>query len=318
MSKKTINIIITTWNALEYTKLAIQSLFDYTDYETYLTIVDNGSSDGTLDFLDSLIPNNKITKIKVIKNKKNLGPGAAQNLGYKAFKTDYIVVANNDVLFTPNWLSKMVKIYSETENVGMLAPLRPAPFCLHPYTKGSTDDVLEGLPDTPDAKSELNLYCKGETFEQFVKDVLKKNTFGLLEVFGPPIHIVTCCAMISSQLIDSVGGLADPSFVVFGSEDTDLSWRVSSYGKRLLITSDVYVHHFKHKSSDANKLDRRESNKINNLIFYKKWEGKIKEFMENETNNGVNLKEKMESESDYNYWFLRRLNENMNFWKNKP
>lgn len=53
-----VHIIMVTWNAIEYTKYALDSLFLYTDLLYVLTVVDNGSSDGTQQYLHSLIPKN--------------------------------------------------------------------------------------------------------------------------------------------------------------------------------------------------------------------------------------------------------------------
>ena len=47
----TVNIVVVCWNALEYTKITLASLFKNTEIEYSLTIVDNGSDDDTNDFL---------------------------------------------------------------------------------------------------------------------------------------------------------------------------------------------------------------------------------------------------------------------------
>lgn len=312
---KTVNIIIVTWNALDYTKISLSSLFKNTHYPAFLTIVDNGSTDGTIEYLDNLQPLGAIKQIKLIKNKKNLGYGGAINQGYLQFNTNYVVVANNDVIFTESWLTKLINVYEKEPNIGVLAPLRPAPFCKHPYSKFDTNKIIEGIKNNLTIEEELHEYCRGKNFKKFVNDLLNTNKFGTLDFTGPPIHIVTCCAMLSSEVITLVGGLADDRFKIFGCDDTDLSWRISQRGKRLVITSDVYVHHFKHKSSNANNQNRQELCKMNNIIFFKEWKNVIISFIEKELQNGIDVKRKMTDESDYNYWFLRRLNENIKFWE---
>lgn len=194
-----------------------------------------------------------------------------------------------------------------------MGPLRPVPWCKHPYVNKSTDRVLEGLDDSLSPEDELSEYCMTSNYERFVKDVIVTNNFHLKYFTGPPIHIVTCCALLRSKIIDKVGGIADLDYKVFGAEDTDLSWRISTNGYHIAVTSDVYVHHFKHKSSGKNKLDRNKFLRKNNLIFYRKWKDVIRNFLDEEVNKGVDIIKLLSDESSYEYWFLRRLSENIGY-----
>jgi GT2 family glycosyltransferase len=317
MSLKSIHIIMVTWNALEYTKFALDSLFTFTDVPFYLTIVDNNSSDETQKYLDNLKPDNKCIGINVIKNAYNVGYGDAINQAYNTRKSKLVCVVNNDVFFSPNWLGSMVADIESDPMIGILGCMRPLTWCKHPYCNQSTDSVLENLSNSLSPIEELTAYCHNKKYEDFVKDLKSTNNFGIRYFTGPPIHIVTCCALVRSEIIDKIGGLSDSSFKIFGAEDTDLSWRISTNGYRLAVTSSAYVHHFKHKSSDASNLDRIKHCKENNEVFYKKWHETLHKFLKQEIDNGVDVDSLLSNEDDYSYWFLRRLKSNIGsdkFW----
>jgi glycosyltransferase involved in cell wall biosynthesis len=66
MEKSRTHIVMVTFNGIEYTRIAIQSLFDNTKTPYNLTIIDNGSTDGTIEYLDSLVLSEYIADFKVI------------------------------------------------------------------------------------------------------------------------------------------------------------------------------------------------------------------------------------------------------------
>ena len=101
-------IITLTYNKLEVaTKPYLDSLYQYTDENEFdLIIVDNASSDGTIDYVKDFAKNHK--NITIICNNENLGYSKGNNIGIKSVidkDYEYIALLNNDILFTPNWLN---------------------------------------------------------------------------------------------------------------------------------------------------------------------------------------------------------------------
>ena len=109
-----LSIITLTLNKLEYTKKFIKSLFEYTkDFE--LIIVDNGSTDGTVEYLESL------DNIKLVKNGENKGFSAGNNQGIAIAEGEYIGFLNNDILLYPNWFEECEKVFNK-ENAAFVSP----------------------------------------------------------------------------------------------------------------------------------------------------------------------------------------------------
>lgn len=101
--KKDYCITFACYNQLEFTKKFIESL-DRTEVDfSRIIAVDNGSSDGTREWLQTLGLGS------VIFNRKNLGCGAAWNQGAMVMQTEWTVVMNNDVICAKGWLDALLQ-----------------------------------------------------------------------------------------------------------------------------------------------------------------------------------------------------------------
>ena len=109
-----LSIITLTYNKLKYTKKYIESLYKYTrDFE--LIIVDNGSTDGTREYLQSL------DGVKLIFNEENVGFSKGNNQGLELAEGEYIGFLNNDILLFPDWFEECEKVFQQ-ENAGFVGP----------------------------------------------------------------------------------------------------------------------------------------------------------------------------------------------------
>jgi GT2 family glycosyltransferase len=95
------------YNQVEYTRRCIESLMATGIKATRIVAVDNGSTDDTRRYLESL------NLGRCIFNKGNLGCGVAWNQGALAFQSEWTVVMNNDVVVTPGWLEALIECARE-------------------------------------------------------------------------------------------------------------------------------------------------------------------------------------------------------------
>ena len=120
MSDSLISLVIPLYNQLHYTKQCIESIRRCTTVPYELILVDNGSSDGTREYLLQ-------QEATVIANEVNLGCAKAWNQGVKASHGSVIGILNNDIVVTPGWLEELVAFLEKT-NHGIVSPaLREGP-----------------------------------------------------------------------------------------------------------------------------------------------------------------------------------------------
>jgi GT2 family glycosyltransferase len=100
-------IIIPLWNQLEFTRQCISALRRHTRRAWELVVIDNGSSDGTGDYLAG-VSDMASVPVTVIANETNRGFPAAINQGLKAARGEYLVLLNNDVVVTEGWLGQLI------------------------------------------------------------------------------------------------------------------------------------------------------------------------------------------------------------------
>lgn len=314
------NIIIVTWNAFEYTKLTLERLFETTHHSFMLTIIDNNSNDGTIEFLKNLSLSENCVKYNLVLNNFNKGYGGAINQGYefsKKYNCLYTCVCNNDVFFQGNWLKTLEECLNleEYKNIGILSPMRPSDDILDCYDRDSSlKCVVDKTPENYSAVDELNYLTRSQDFDIYSEKLIKKNGGGIYFLDSIPEAVPTYCVLIKNSVIDEVGYLADEQFETYGCEDLDFSWNVLSLGYKIAILKDLYVHHFRHKSITDSSLDREKFLIQNNNKLIKKWENEIFYFLKQEEMSGVNISFQFSEELDnHKYFFLKQVNKRINF-----
>jgi glycosyltransferase involved in cell wall biosynthesis len=110
------SVFMPVYNAGEYLKVAIESILnqDFKDFE--FVIVNDGSTDGSLDIIKSYSD----TRIRLIDNPKNLGLIGSLNIGMEQCKGEYIVRMDQDDISLPQRLSKQISFMDENPEYGLI------------------------------------------------------------------------------------------------------------------------------------------------------------------------------------------------------
>ena len=113
-----ISIIIVNYNGKELLQKCLESLFK-TDYENFeVILVDNNSTDNSIEFVTKNYP-----KIIVIKLDSNKGFAEPNNIGAKIAKGDHLLFLNNDTVTTTNFISEMIKVFEKDQQVAICQSL---------------------------------------------------------------------------------------------------------------------------------------------------------------------------------------------------
>ncbi|MGG4049601.1 glycosyltransferase [Paenibacillus favisporus] len=209
------SMVILTYNQLEYTKLCIDSIREFTKPGSYeIIIVDNFSTDGTREWLKEQ------KDIRVIMNERNLGFPKGCNQGIEIATGDFILLLNNDTVVTANWLDNMIKCLNSSPEIGAVG-------CL-------TNNCSYGQQiSVPYLNSDLN------EMQKFAANFNYSNE----ELWEERLKLVGFCYLFKKELVERIGFL-DEIFTPGNYEDDDYSLRIREAGYKLILCRDTFIHHF--------------------------------------------------------------------------
>ena len=115
-----VNICMVTFNRLEFTKSSIASVLQFTCFPHVLTVVDNGSTDGTVEYLQAMKKEGIITNLILLK--ENVGVAKASNLAWSQEpEAEYYMKYDNDIVIQkPHWLERMVEAIDASHDLAMV------------------------------------------------------------------------------------------------------------------------------------------------------------------------------------------------------
>lgn len=209
-----VSIILVGYNNLEkYTKKCVESVLEYTkniDYE--LILVDNGSSDGTIDYFKLVKYENK----RIIRITENKGAFYGSIKGHNIARGKYIVGLPNDVFVTTNWLHNMIRCMESEKNIGMVCTM--------------SDNIS-------------NMQQVKLTFNNFDEMQVEAKKFNKSDPrkWSERLRLVGPIGCYKKECLDMVG-FTDYGFAHnFG--DDDLSFRIRRAGYKVVLCGDVFVQH---------------------------------------------------------------------------
>lgn len=213
---RSVSVIIPNWNGKHLLAECIDSLKEQTfsDFETIL--VDNGSTDGSVEFAERRYG----AFLRILRNPKNLGFTGGTNVGIRAAQGVYMVLLNNDAVAEPTWLEELVKAIGNDLRVGMWA----SKVCSY-FRKGQIEAVGELV------------YWDGlnRARGQFEEDQGQYET--IEEILFPP----GCGAMYRKAVFDEIG-LFDEDFFAYG-DDADIGIRARLAGWKCLYVPRAILYH---------------------------------------------------------------------------
>ena len=241
------SIIVLTWNQLPCTQECLASIAAFTSEPYELIVVDNGSTDGTVAWLQQQAHEDQ--RIRIITNDSNLGFAKGCNQGIEAAHGEYILLLNNDVVVTAEWLTGLLECYRRKSHVGIVGPMTNNISGIQRVAHADYDDIA-GMHDFAQSFRGLNRYRMIENR-----------------------RVVGFCMLFSKQLANEVG-LLDETFGSGNFEDDDYCLRVELAGYRNFIAGDVFIHHYGSQTFIGNKLAYGQAMQHNMALYRQKWDYK--------------------------------------------
>jgi GT2 family glycosyltransferase len=115
MGQPLVSLIVLNWNGVSLLRECIDSLKNLEYKHTQIIVVDNASTDGSLDLLAG------IEGITVVKNPENLGYAAGNNAGFRVAQGTYVATLNNDIVVDQKWLNETVRMLETGPDIGIIS-----------------------------------------------------------------------------------------------------------------------------------------------------------------------------------------------------
>lgn len=215
-NRPVVYVIIVTYNGIKWINRCLSSVILKRDITIKVIIVDNGSNDGTVEFIKS-----KYTEVVLLEMNKNLGFGAANNVGMKMAlenNTDYVFLLNQDAWIEKDTIEKLISVHKNNSDYKILAPIRK-----------TNDSAIE---------SNVLLNIVQKNCQQLLSDNLLGNP--VKEIYK--IDYTGAAAwLVSVECLLKVGGF-DPLFFHYG-EDNDYAERVQIQNFKIGICPLIFVTH---------------------------------------------------------------------------
>ena len=241
MSGKDISIIIVNYNVKDFLLQCLRSIEQASKGLSVETIVvDNNSSDGSVNFLEQLFPD-----VKFIALDENIGFGRANNLGFKESSGRYVLILNPDTILEEQTLSKMLKYMDDNPEVGISG-------CKVLNPDGTFQLACRrGFPTPWASFSKLfglqKLFPKSKLFARY------NQTFRSIDETYYIDAVIGAFMFCRKEVLDQTNGF-DPDFFMY-AEDIDLCYRASKLGWKLSYFHETSIIHFKGESTRRSSLN---------------------------------------------------------------
>jgi len=228
-----LSIVIVSYNSLKSIRFCLESILTQKAQKFEIIVVDNGSTDLTVDFIRNAYP-----EVKLVINKENLGACKARNQGIELAKGEWILTLDSDTRLKDNFLKLALDILSETEKeIGIVQP-----------------KILNS-----DQNTIFSCGLKLTFFRKFYD--IGKGSIVNPKFDKPSIIFGSCCAssFYRREMLEDIKekwGYFDERFF-FLVEDVDVAWRAKRFGWKTLYRPDIVCFHEGNSSGTPKNIRQR-------------------------------------------------------------
>ncbi len=238
-----VSIIVLNWNGKKYLETCLSSLIRQSCKSREIILVDNGSSDGSIEFVKKRFPG-----VEILRHAKNLGFAEGVNSGIRISKGKFIATINNDTEADENWIENLMRIMEEDPGIGC---------CGSKMMRYHKRNVIDSAG--------IIIYQNGNAYDRGREEVDTGQFDTQEEIFGA----CAGAALYRRKMLDEIGLFDGEYFAYF--EDVDLSFRMHLFGWKCIFVPDAIVYHMHSatsRSSSPFKIFYIERNKLWNMWKY--------------------------------------------------
>lgn len=239
----TVSIIVLNWNGKQYLETCLSSLVRQTYKNIEIIFVDNGSSDGSIDYV-----RNKFPGVVILGHAANLGFAEGVNSGIRISRGEFIATINNDAQADENWINNLVKVIESDQGIGC---------CGSKMMRYYARNIIDSAG--------IVVYQNGNAYDRGSEEEDKGQYNSQEEIFGA----CAGAALYRRKMLDKIG-LFDKDYFAY-LEDVDISFRMRLFGWKCIYVPDALVYHMHSatsKQASPFKLFYLERNKLWNMWKY--------------------------------------------------
>jgi GT2 family glycosyltransferase len=214
-----ISVIIVNWNGKKFLSECLEGLRRQVYRSFSSTLVDNGSTDGSVDFVLQKFP-----EVRVVELSENTGFSVANNIIINSVKTEYVALLNNDAVPHPLWLQKLVEGLENNPEAGFIA----SKMLFYDKT-----NIIDRVGDSYSKAGSAFLRGRGALAHEYDEKEL---------IFGA----CAGAALYRTRMFREIGLFDEDFFLLY--EDVDLSFRAQLKGYKCVYTPEAIVYHKGSKS----------------------------------------------------------------------
>jgi len=255
--KSKVSIIIVTWNAEKFIPYVLDSIAKQTFKDYDVLIVDNASIDGTVKMLE----NKYSAKVKVVKQKNNLGFSKAYNLGIHWTNGEYVLVMNQDVVLDCDFLKEAVRFMDKHLVIGALQ----GKIMQWKMASNRKMDIVDNLG--------IDIFKNHSFLNRFEGEKSPK-----LEQNAEPVFAFCgSCVLLRRRALEDIKyeqEFFDEDFFMY-KEDIDLSWRLRHKNWDIVYYPPAIAYHARTLRDSVSKKNlaiaahRQTKRKFLNYISYR-------------------------------------------------
>ncbi|MDR2206349.1 MAG: glycosyltransferase family 2 protein [Flavobacteriaceae bacterium] len=243
-----LSIAILNWNGKSWLNEFLPSVLRFSgNADVY--VIDNASTDDSVDFLKQNFP-----EIKIIQIEKNRGFTGGYNEGLKKIDTEFYCLLNSDVEVTENWTKPVLELFRKDENI---AAIQPKILSFREKEKFEFAGAAGGFIDQFGYP-----FCRGRIFENIETD--RGQYDDETEIFWAS----GCALFVRAKDFWEQNGFDERFFA--HQEEIDLCWRLKNSGKKIFYTYKSVVYHVGGGTLSKQNPQKTYLNFRNNLMMLQK------------------------------------------------
>ncbi len=233
-----VSIVIPNYNGKHFLKKCLDSISKQTYKNIETIVVDNASSDNSIEFLKDEYPN-----VITISMTTNTGFSGAVNKGIIESKGDYVFLLNNDTEIDEKCVEYLVNTIKQNQNI---------------FSVNSKMIQYNNRALLDDAGDEYNIF--GWAFKRGFNQRVQTNI--------KPRRVFTCCAgaaIYNKKILNKIGYFDEAFFAYL--EDVDIGFRANCFGYKNIFCPDAIVYHIISGTTGNKKTEFKTKLSARNNVY---------------------------------------------------